>query len=86
MSLSAKFLTRQAAAVEALKRYPALLLDMPHPDKNRASRGYKMRTFASWLLEHGGASGRTRACKMIEAAVRRLEEPKLSLRPKELAR
>ena len=87
MTLSAAFLKRQAAAVDALKRYPALLLDVPHPQRVQAMRGYKARTYVAWLLEHAGASGKTRACKMIEAAVRRVEEPRLPIRKtQEIAR
>ncbi|MEI6282071.1 MAG: hypothetical protein WCP82_05055 [Alphaproteobacteria bacterium] len=70
---------RLARARENLKRYPTLLLDRPHPDPERAAAGHKMRSKVSWLLEHAGVAGKTRACLKIEEAVRRIQEPQLPM-------
>lgn len=70
---------RLTRARASLKRYPTLLLDRPHPDPERAARGQKMRGKVVWLLEHAGVSGKTKACKKIEAAVRAIEEPRLPM-------
>ncbi len=76
---------RLARARANLKRYPTLLLDRPHPEPTRARAGQKMRSKVVWLLDHAGVAGKTRACKEIEAAVRRLEEPRMHLtQPKDM--
>ncbi len=69
------FELRIQKANATLKAHPTLLLDLPHPDRRRAADGFKARSKAVWLLEHAGAAGRTRACKMIEEALRRRQEP-----------
>lgn len=70
---------RVARAQAALATYPDLLLDMPHPDRRRAADGYKLRGKVMWLFRHAGAAGRTQACKWVEEAVRRRQEPALRL-------
>lgn len=69
------FEQRVSRAWVSLKTYPTLLLDRPHSDRKRALEGAKRRGQITWLLEHGGVTGKTRACKEIECAVRKITEP-----------
>jgi hypothetical protein len=66
---------RVARALATLKEHPTLMLDVPHPDPRQAASGKKLRSKVTWLLQHAGRSGRTRACRWTEEALRRRREP-----------
>lgn len=68
---------RVARAHAALQAHPDLMLDIPHPDPRQAASGKKLRSKVTWLLGHAGRSGRTRACRWVEEALRRREQPDL---------
>ena len=74
---SAALAAREARAWATLQDHPDLLLDVPHPDRRQALEGRKIRAYCVWLLSNAGVSGRTRACKWIEAALRRRQQPDL---------
>ncbi len=62
----------------ALDKYPKLLADKPHPSPDFAHRGLTARIYWRWMLDHGGKASNTRACKAIEDAVAKLQEPMFS--------
>lgn len=76
---------RVARTLAILKNYPNLMLDIPHPDPRQAMSGKKLRSKVTWLLEHAGRSGRTRACRWTEEALRRYQEPAMRLRHSPIA-
>lgn len=60
---------RIAQCSAALDSDPALLTDRPHGNEYLAkTRSLTLRDQVQWLLARGGAAGKTRACRIVEAA------------------
>lgn len=60
---------RETAARKTLGANPELFTNVPHPSEWFAAKGKTLRDSILFLLERGGAAGRTRACIAIEHAL-----------------
>lgn len=78
--------SRIARARKTLADHPTLMLDIPHPDPRQALSGKKLRSKVTWLLDRAGRSGQTRACRWVEEALQRLQEPDMLRRHPSVAR
>ncbi len=61
--------SREATARNILETNPTLFTDRPHPSEWFAKQGKTLRDSIIFLLDRGGATGRTKACIAIERAV-----------------
>ena len=70
---------RVSRAWMALNRHPTMMTRTPHPNPDMRRQGRSFRSYVVYLLRSAGNAGQTRACKYIEEAARRLEQPQLPI-------